>query len=79
MTFNLSESTLKNIIEEVVGKYIELSTGDKFDLSKYLNKIPTEELRLQYVDYSNYDFIYGFDNGKIPPKALSIIHKFDYK
>lgn len=49
------------VITKEMIKDLPFLTEDDFDLSKYLDTIPYEELKNQYEDYSSYDIINGFD------------------
>lgn len=49
------------VLTEEMKRNFPLLTDNDFDLSKYLDSIPYEELKDQYEDYSSYEIINGFD------------------
>lgn len=56
------EEAKERTIESVRKIYEENGFNEEeFDLSKYLDSIPYEELKNQYEDYSSYEIINGFD------------------
>jgi hypothetical protein len=58
----ISEKQLRKVIRESINNYLKLNNQDtSFDLSRYLNSIPYEELKQQYEDYTSYKIINGYD------------------
>lgn len=58
----ISEKQLQKIIRESINKHLNKNDQDtSFDLSKYLDSIPYEELKQQYEDYTSYEIINGYD------------------
>lgn len=46
------------VLTEEMKRNFPLLTDNDFDLSKYLDSIPYEELKNQYEDYSSYEMIH---------------------
>ena len=69
----ISEKQLRKVIRESINNYLKPNNQDtSFDLSRYLDSIPYEELKQQYEDYTVIQII----NMDILPKIPFLLNHF---